>query len=484
MRGGGARHGNGVSFAHRAAIPSHRLPHGAAQCQGASIHAGPRGERRRKLRHMMAEVTARGEIRRLPIFIAAITGNRGERRLRVGNGAAIVVVEREGEQFRRIGYMRRLPKARADNDAGHAGLIEYPLAGHGGNRNAVRGGHGVRGAQHALKRRPATGGANEPTILHLRPGAQRVPVGFGRAEPAFTEKSAQQRAVAEETNAVRQRVRGELGGEAGVEQRSTDLIARNANTAGHGHPQVRGVHVREADCANAAGVAFGFQIPQCIEPARIGEGPRVKLQYIDAVGAQSSTGAIDCRAHIGLRDRAGLGHPLGEALHRRVGAQLLAEDARYVFGRTVMIGHVERRKAVLDVLGHRVRGRVAIKNASIALHVGQLPETGQHTGDFETRRERVTGDRRHRCRQWGVQGTGYLGGSTAVIARRSPPPRCVGHATKFGRALWRRHCGFVNSRPPRKARTPRAVSLSSSKASGRPYCRMRSCISGASSSHG
>ena len=116
---------------------------------------------------------------------------RRERRLRVGNGAAIVVVEREGKQLRRVGDMRRLPKARANNDAGHAGLIEYPLAGHGSNRDAVLRGHGVRGAQHALKRRPATGGANEPTILHLRPGAQRVPVGFGRAEPAFAEKSAQ-----------------------------------------------------------------------------------------------------------------------------------------------------------------------------------------------------------------------------------------------------------------------------------------------------
>jgi hypothetical protein len=48
---------------------------------------------------------------------------------------------------------------------------------------------------------------------------------------------------------------------------------------------MRGIDIREADRADASGIALRFQIPQGIEPARVGEGPRVKLEHIDAVRA-------------------------------------------------------------------------------------------------------------------------------------------------------------------------------------------------------
>ena len=255
--------------------------------------------------------------------------------------------------------------------------------------------HRVRDAQDCLKRCPAAGRANETAVLHLRPGRERIPVGLGRTEPPVAEKASQQRSVTEQSHAVRQRIRRELGGEARVEQRSTHLITRNANAAGDRYAQVGGVHVRESDCPDASGITLGFQVPQRVEPARVGECPRMKLQDIDAIGAQPRAGTIDRRAHVMAGDRSRLRYPLGEALHRGIRTHLLREYSRDFFGRPIVIGHVEGGEPVLHILGHGMRRRVAIKHAAIALHISQLPEAGQHAGDLETGCQRNAGDCRH-----------------------------------------------------------------------------------------
>ena len=96
--------------------------------------------------------------------------------------------------------------------------------------------------------------------------------------------------------------------------------------------------------------------------------------------------ALDGRAHVGLRHAARLRHPLGQQLH----APPCARDRRRPatsFGRPIVIGHVERRQARGDVRRHGRGGALEIERAAVALHVGDLPQPGQHARDRQIRSE-------------------------------------------------------------------------------------------------
>lgn len=249
--------------------------------------------------------------------------------------------------------MRRMPEPRAHDDTRDTRLIEHPPTGNRGNRHTVLLRHGVHDSQQLLKERPSPRGANEAPVLHLRPRFERIPVGLGRAQPLLAEKTAQHGAVAEQSHPMLARVRRELGGEAGVDQAAADLVAHDLDAAGDRDAQMGGVEVGHADGTQSPGITLALQQPECIEPARIGEGPCVELQQIDRLHLQPLTGAIDGVTHVARRHGARRRNPLGETLHGGVAGRLaVSKDAGDELGGPVMIGHIERRQPGGDIRRH------------------------------------------------------------------------------------------------------------------------------------
>ena len=84
-------------------------------------------------------------------------------------------------------------------------------------------------------------------------------------------------------------------------------------------------------------------------------------------------------------------------------------------GRAVMVGHVEGGEPGLHVPPHLPGGLVGVDAAPVPLHVGDLPQTRQHTGDLQAGRQLDPLHRTHR--------PSYSGGSSAKIASTSTPWR-------------------------------------------------------------
>jgi hypothetical protein len=73
---------------------------------------------------------------------------------------------------------------------------------------------------------------------------------------------------------------------------------------------------------------------------------------------------------------------------------LRPEETGDELGRPVVIGHVEGRQARIHVWLHRGRRAIQIDRAAVTLHVGKLPEPGEHTRNGEIRRKVRAGNRR------------------------------------------------------------------------------------------
>ena len=86
-----------------------------------------------------------------------------------------------------------------------------------------------------------------------------------------------------------------------------------------------------------------LQVEQRVEPARIGVGPGVELQQVDPARRGAARATLDRRPHVLARERPGLRHPLREQLHGGAPPGPSRQMARDDLGRSVVIGHVERR---------------------------------------------------------------------------------------------------------------------------------------------
>ena len=116
---------------------------------------------------------------------------------------------------------------------------------------------------------------------------------------------------------MRLRIRRQFLRKAAIDETAADLVAHQADAGGDGDAQMRRIEVGDTNGAQTSGVAFGFEQPERVEPAWVGEGPRMELQEIDGLGLQPIAGTIDGGPHIGRRYGARFRHPLGKALHRR-----------------------------------------------------------------------------------------------------------------------------------------------------------------------
>ncbi len=126
---------------------------------------------------------------------------------------------------------------------------------------------------------------------------------------------------------------------------------------------------------------------QAVEVAGVGVAPGMELEQVDPLAAQSRQRALDRRPHLVPGHAARLRDPLRRDLHQIPGRMPVEEDPGDVLGRAVVVGHVERRQALLDVGPHRLGSCLQMNRASIPLHISNLPEAGHHTGDRKPRRQ-------------------------------------------------------------------------------------------------
>ena len=286
------------------------------------------------------------------------------------------VGERELEEPLGVVDVLPLAQPRPDDHTADRGVLQHPAAGDVGNRDAVPPGHARGRRQHVLKPRPSAGRSDEAAVLHPRPGAGLFPVRLGLAEPAFGEPSAGHGAVGQQLHAGLEAQRRHRARRARVEQGERHLIGDDRNAARQRHVQVGGIDVGEAEVTDQPLVAQFLQEEQRVEPARIGVGPGVELQQIEPFGAEPCERTGDGGADVLARDRPRLGHPLGQQLDAAAtGASAI--EAGHVLGRAVVVGHVERRQPGLDIRPHRRRGGGEIDGPAVALHVGDLPQTGE-----------------------------------------------------------------------------------------------------------
>ena len=235
----------------------------------------------------MAQVAGRRQERRLAVLVAAIAGNRLQRRQRGADLGAVVIGERQRKEPKRIVDVLTFAETGADDDARHAGLIEDEAARDVGDRNAMARGHRRGRLQHALQRAPPAGHPQETAVLHLRPRGEALPVRLRRAEPAFGEPAAGQRAVRQQLHAVLDAEGRQAPRRALIEQRERHLVRHDVDAARDDDAQVRGVEVGQAEVTDQALGLQLLQVEQRFEPARIGVVPGVVLQEVDRLDAEA-----------------------------------------------------------------------------------------------------------------------------------------------------------------------------------------------------
>lgn len=145
-----------------------------------------------------------------------------------------------------------------------------------------------------------------------------------------------------------------------------------------------GVEIGQAELADQAGLLELLQPEEAIQPVGIGIVPGVELQQVDPVHLQTVERPLHCGAHLLASHRARRRHPLGQQLHLpglRSAAEAPGDDLR----RAVMVGHIKGVQPGGGVGRHRPGGFIGIELAAAALHIGDLPQSGQHPGDPETR---------------------------------------------------------------------------------------------------
>ena len=389
VRGGRARHADAASGAHRAREAGQWLPRRAAETPARAVAPRPHLVGWRQRVEVMAQVARGRQERRCPVLVAAVARNRRER----GDGClelgVILGRELKGAQPRVVLDVRALAQPRADDHRRHAPLLHDEARGHVGERHAVTIGHRPCRTQHALQRRPAAGRADEAPVLHLRPGARAFPVGLVLPQPRVAEPAAAHRAVGEQAHAVFGAHGGEPAGGAAVDERAAHLVRHDLDATGEHQAQMRGIHIREPQMADAPLVLQVLQVEQRVEPRRVGVVPGVELQQVDRLRAQTRERPFNRGTYVGGSHRPRCRHPLREELHA-IGIAGGPALPRNELGRAVVVGHVERREPGLHVRRHGSGRGVEVEHASVTLHVGDLPQAGDHARDRQAGRKSHT----------------------------------------------------------------------------------------------
>lgn len=141
-----------------------------------------------------------------------------------GNGGDLVVVglgqpnRRDGQ----IGFEMR-PRGRADDRGGDARSIENRAARHRGDIDAVPVGDAAQAREQFLEQRPSAEIVDDKLVFDQRAVFERA-CRLPRPQPAVGQKSACDRAVAKETDAIGAGERGEFGFGTRIEERELNCI--------------------------------------------------------------------------------------------------------------------------------------------------------------------------------------------------------------------------------------------------------------------
>ena len=234
-------------------------------------------------------------------------------------------------------------------------------------------------ASRRLKAVPSAELVDNQPVLHERSILERRG-GIGAAQVVLREKSARQRAVAEQADAVARALCGHAVGRPPVEHRILQLVRDDRDTGGDDFRQALLVEVGQADVPDLAGAALLVKPGHRVDVARHVIVPPMQLHQIDAVHAEARQRAVDAADHVGPRVRGQpieVGYVLGVHLHRRVGAGPAAPlqpltDQRFHAG--VDVRAVERRHSrVREPIHVGQRGR----RVDRAVAAGQLPPAFQ-----------------------------------------------------------------------------------------------------------
>ena len=384
MSGGGAGDPDPLSLAHRPAEAGDRFPFGAAEHDAAAIRPGYRRIRSRHRFQVMAEVAGGGQEGGLAVFVAAVAGDGAQSGQRGGDCLPGGGVERELEQAQVILHVGALSQPRPDDHSAHRRLLQDIAAGHIGDGNPVAFSHLRQGAQERLEGFPAAGGVDEALVFHLRPGLQAISGRFRFPQPALAQESPRHRSEGQQLHPMALAQFAHRPPGALVDQRIAHLVGHHFDAAVHHDAQVGGVEIGQAELADQAGLLELLQPIQAIQPVGIGIVPGVELQQVDPLHLQAVECPLHRGAHIFAGHRARRRHPLGQQLHL-AGFRAAAEGSGNDLRRAVMVGHVKGAQPGGSVGRHRRRSFIGIELAAAALHIGDLPQPGQHPGDPETR---------------------------------------------------------------------------------------------------
>ena len=212
--GGRPRDADARPAADRPAIAGERLPARAAEAPAGAVGADAHLVRRREGVEVVAQVARGGQERRHAVLVAAVAGNRRQRRDRRLEPAAIVLVQRAARPAARCrrcaiarpAGRRRSPRPRPDcciTKRVATLAIDTPW------RSATS--RAARSTRCSAGQPPATRMKRPYFICDHVPVA--LPVGLGRAQPAIAEPAAAQRAVGQQRHVEllahgRERARG------------------------------------------------------------------------------------------------------------------------------------------------------------------------------------------------------------------------------------------------------------------------------------
>ena len=147
-----------------------------------------------------------------------------------------------------------------------------------------------------------------------------------------------------------------------------------------------GVEVGHAEVTDAAFAAQPIELEHRVEVPGVPVLPPVKLQQVDAREAKPLETLSDAVTNDLRRHRSGERAPLGER-PRVSGAGLREIAAHEDLGAAVVVRHVERVEPRVGILAECLAGGVRIERPAVALHVGDLPQAGEHPRHLEPGRE-------------------------------------------------------------------------------------------------
>ena len=237
--------------------------------------------------------------------------------------------------------------------------------------------------QKVLEHLPPARCIDIPFIFHFGPGGQFVRAGFRLAEPAFRQEAACYRSECQQLDAMLQTQLGHATPGPLIEERETDLIGHDCDTALHDDPQVGCIDIGKTQMANKPFLFELLKPVKAVQPHGIGIIPDVKLQKIQAAGLHPVEGPLHRGADVLSAYGPRLRHPFGQKLNTRT--MFLQKKAGDLFCGTIMIGHIKCRKTRFHIRSHSSSRGGKIQGTAVPFHVRNLPKPRQNTGNVQIR---------------------------------------------------------------------------------------------------